>query len=250
MPEKPTASAFMVENHETNRVVIATPIVAETAKFNADDFLLKFRGRLVEAETANSNGAFWSQGDLEFGLPSVAHGPLNWGHDPAAIIGTLVDPLLVSAERAAEGIGPHIQTGAVVWAFLFREKARALANFIDAGQAWFSMECVSNEIACVGPNGCGAVMPYVDAQTRSGVACEHVKERASHRRFVDPVFQGAAVIVPPQAPGWRDANITSMGLQQDAQAQVEAADLHLPGLADDEARQMVASILQWSARTV
>ena len=239
-----TTPAFAVENPESNRVVIAQPI--ETARWTHDDFLLKFRGRLVEAEQANRNGAFWSQNDLEFGLPSVGHGPLNWGHDATTIVGTLVDPALINGEQAAAaGVGPHIQTGAVMWAFLNPEKARTLRDYIEAGTAWLSMECVSQEIACVGPNGCGKTMPYVDAQLRHGLACEHIKERSSHRRFINPVFQGAAVIVPPQAPGWADADITGISI---AEQKVEAANLHNTGLSEAAAVGMVASILEWSKR--
>jgi len=243
-PAQPPSPAFAVENPQSNRVVIAQPI--EVAGWTHDDFLLKFRGRLVEAEHANRNGAFWSQNDLEFGLPSVGHGPLNWGHDATTIVGTLVDPALIKGEQAAAaGVGPHIQTGAVMWAFLNPEKARSLRDYIEAGTAWLSMECVSQEIACVGPGGCGKTMPYADAQLRRGLACEHVKERSSHRRFINPVFQGAAVIVPPQVPGWADADITGIHI---AEKQVEAANLHSTGLSEAAAVGMVASILEWSKR--
>lgn len=236
--------AFAVENPDSHRVVIAQPV--ESAAWTADDFLLKFRGRLVEAEQANRNGAFWSQNDLEFGLPSVGHGPLNWGHNATDIVGTLVDPTMVKAEQAAAaGVGPHIQTGAVMWAFLNPEKARMLRDYIEGGKAWLSMECVSQEVACVGPNGCGQTMPYADAQLRRGTACEHIKERSSHRRFINPIFQGAAVIVPPQEPGWAGADITGLQL---AEQQAEAANLHVSGLSDESAVAMIASILAWSKR--
>lgn len=243
---EPRSAAFAIENAESHRVVISSPI--ETAGLSVDQFLLKFRGRLVEAEHANRNGAFWSQGDLEFGLPSVAHGPLNWGHDASSIVGTLVDPRLISKETAGSGIGAHIQTGAVMWSFLYPERANMLKGHIDSNTAWLSMECIAQEIACVGPNGCGHVMSYADAMLRRGDACVHVKERASHRRFVNPIFQGAAVIVPPQRPGWADASITGVELQA-AEQHAEAANLHLDGLSDSDAVGMVASILEWSKRS-
>ncbi len=235
--------SFAVENHESNRVVIATPI--ETAALKYGDFVMDFRGRLVEAEHANRNGAFWSQADLEFGLPSVALGPLNWGHDPKDIVGALADANLVTGEQAAVmGVNAHISTGARFWSYLNPAKSRMLKDYIEQKRAWFSMECISKEIACVGPNVCGRVMSYADAQGRTGGACEHVKERASHRRFVDPIFQGAAVIVPPQEPGWLDAAIT--GVVTEAESQAEAAQLQIDGLSDADALLMVTSILQWS----
>jgi len=239
----PEDLAFALEAE--GRVIVSTPV--EAAVEAASKWTLDFRGRLVEAESANLNGAFWTQKDLEFGLPTVAHGPLNWGHDAKEIVGALVDPVMVSAEQAAnQNAGPHIQTGARFWSYLNPERANMLRKYIDEGRAWFSMECVAEKIECRGPNGCGQVMEYADAANRTERACEHVRERSSYRRFVNPVFQGAAVIVPPQRPGWSNANIT--GLVQSAERQLEAADLNVDGLSDGDAVAMVAAILQWAKR--
>lgn len=236
-------SSFALE--ADGRVIIASPV--EAAEESSSKWTLDFRGRLVEAEKANLNGAFWTQKDLEFGLPSVAHGPLNWGHDPKEIVGTLLNPVMVSAEQAAnEGVGPHIQTGARFWSYLSPERANMLRKYIDEGRAWFSMECIASQIECRGPNGCGSVMSYADAANKTERACQHVRERSSHRRFVQPVFQGAAVIVPPQRPGWASAAIT--GLVQNAERQLEAANLSVDGLSDEDAVAMVTAILQWAKR--
>lgn len=240
-----TASPVLViEDPSSGHVIVSTPM-HERADIGASDFLMNLSGRLVEAERANRNGAFWTQGDLEFGLPSVAYGPLNWLHNERKIIGALRDPQLITTEHAAfdPAIGPHIQTDAVMWKWVYPQEAVTLAGYIGDRSAWLSMECISQEIACVGPNGCGKVMPYMDAFGRTGAACSHVKERSSYRRFVNPIFQGAAVIVPPSSPGWANANLA---LQRQAAHEVERSGLEVEGLKQSDIEVMATQILQWS----
>jgi hypothetical protein len=86
-------------------------------------------------------------------------------------------------------------------------------------------------------------MDYLDAQNKTEKACEHVKEHSSVRRFVDPIFQGAAIIVPPTKPGWTNADLS---VQRQAAAKAEKAELEMPGLSTPEVENMVAQILQWS----
>lgn len=240
-----TAPAFVVEDKETGKVVLNMP--AEVAhKPTADDFLLRLRGRLVEAEKANANGAFWSQDDLEFGLPSVAFGPLNWLHQERTIVGVLTDAHLVKAEAAAAaaaGLGTHVVADATMWRWLYPQQARAVAQYSDESSLWYSMECISQEVACVGENGCGTQVPYLDALNRTEKACEHLRERSSYRRFVNPIFQGAAIIVPPTKPGWASADLA---VQRQAAAYVEDHELTLPGVDQTAAERMVAQIIEWS----
>lgn len=255
LTDPPEVPAFAIENPDTNRLTVSTPLTAETAHaITADDFTLQLSGRLVEAERANRNGAFWTQGDLEFGLPSVAYGPLNWLHEESKIIGTLLNPKLVDEREAAAtdpGVGPHIRTDAVVWGWLHPREMAAVKEYAGAGQAWLSMECISQEIACVGPNGCGTKASYLDYQRKSEKACTHLRERSSHRRFVNPIFQGAAVIVPPTQPGWGRADL---GLKVTATTERQAASLledhtvDVPGMEAEAAHSILSQIIQWSAR--
>ena len=86
-------------------------------------------------------------------------------------------------------------------------------------------------------------MDYLDAQNKTERACEHVKEHSSARRFVSPIFQGAAIIVPPTKPGWSNADLT---VQRQAAAAAEKASVEVPGLSTSEVEGMVAQILAWS----
>lgn len=251
-PPPKVLPSFMTENTDSGKVVLTVPLElpAEVASgpsagIVADDFLLRLSGRLVEAEKANANGAFWTQDDLEFGLPSVALGPLNWLHDERRVVGVLTDARMVNREAAAAtGLGTHVVSDAVLWKWLAPREAATVEMYAEAHQAYYSMECVSRQIACVGEKGCGAVMDYLDAQNKTEKACQHVRERSSHRRFVSPIFQGAAIIVPPTNPGWSNADLA---VQRQAAAATEKAQLDLPGLDQKAVEGMVAQILQWSA---
>lgn len=244
--DRRTDPSFVVEG-DGGRIVVATPVREAAVGSNPHNLMLT--GRLVEAEMANRNGAFWTKADLEFGLPTVGHGPLNLLHEVDKVIGTLVNPRMVDAtEAAADGtpaLGPHIQTDAVVWRWIYPEVASAIERFTEAGTAWFSMECIAERVQCVGPNGCGAEMAYASAARRDEGACVHVRERASHRRLVSPTFQGAAVILPPSQPGWANADLRQ---RKAAEELVESASIEAAGLKAEDALEIVSSVMAWANR--
>lgn len=174
----------------------------------ADEHLLHLDGRLVGADQPNTNNQLWTSDDLRYGLPSVATGPLNWLHNDQKIIGCITSAQFLDGDREAADEGardPHIRASSVLWRYLFPAEARVVAWAAEEGSLFYSMECISREVECAGHNGCGAHMSYADALRKTEKACEHVRDRASARRLVDPVFQGAAVIVPPKRPGWQKA---------------------------------------------
>lgn len=245
--DTPDSPAFVVEDTKTGRVVLTMP--AETAaEISAEDFLLHMSGRLVEAERANGNGAFWSQGDLEFGLPSVAYGPLNWLHEERKVVGVLTSARLVTKEAAAQSgqsLNSHVVADATMWRWLYPAESREVARYSQERALWYSMECISRQIACAGPNGCGTIVPYLDALNRTEKACEHLRERSSFRRFVDPIFQGAAIIVPPVKPGWARADLST---QRTAAQLVETQEIAVADLDTRSAEAMVAQVVEWAAR--
>lgn len=195
---------LVVDNLDTEKTYLTMPV--ERAGLVADDFLMRLRGRLV-GEGVNRNKAAWNGNDLQFGLPSVASGPLNWLHEDRHIIGTLTDARL--REQAGQ-VEKHIEADSVIWSYLFPRESALVERAAEDSKLYYSMECVSREVECAGATGCGAKMSYLDSLHRTEKACQHVRERASVRRFVDPIFQGAAVILPPKAPGWANANIAIM----------------------------------------
>lgn len=226
-------AAFAVE--APNKVMLAMPIHTGP---KVDEFVVRLSGRLVEAEQANANGAFWTYGDLEFGLPSVAAGPLNWLHQERKVVGALTKASLTPREQA--GIGrPYVQADSAMWRWLYPTETAEVEQAAQAGQLWYSMECVAQSVQCVGPNGCGTVVEYNDREKQ----CAHMRERAAHRRLINPVFLGAAVIVPPTQPGWSNANIE---LVRQAAALAEKDHITMPGLSTIQAENMLAQIISYA----
>lgn len=238
-PEK----AFVVQA-ESGRTVITGP-VREIAMTNQGFTYL--RGRFVEADTPNSNGAMWSTGDLQLGESTVAGGPLNWLHQETNIIGSFLDGHLVSGrEAAAQKVGNHIEAVAAVWRFLFPQQADTIEKAAKDQQLYFSMECISREVACVdtpGRPGCGESFSYSDYD--AGKCCGHLREKSSVRRFVDPIFLGAGVIVPPVQPGWGSANADVV--RQAAELR-EVASLDSGSLTRQQAEDIACAVLEWANR--
>lgn len=200
-------------------------------------------GRYVEAERANRNAAFWSSGDLEFGAPSVAHGPINWLHEEKHIIGAIAASELVQVEREAAddgGVGNHIVALGAVWPAIYPNEVKAIQRASEKGSLWYSMECVSREVACL-YDGCGNVPTYRAYMTeRETARCDHMKQGAA-RRFVDPVFLGAGIIVPPVRPGWANADARVLMPQAAAMAERQAAAFE--GMTTSDSELLVAQLM-------
>lgn len=210
----PKERAFLTE--VAGRTIITGPasVMGIEKAMTPNEQFLWMQGRFVGAEKANRNGAFWTTADLEMGAPTVRYGPLNWLHEAKHIIGTLADQRLVvpNVEQAAEGAEPHIWALAPIWKWIYPDEAYVVEAASDAGNLWFSMECISKEVECVGDGGCGAKTSYGDylAATRPGSystkACEHMRQKSAIRRFAEPTFLGCGIIVPPVRPGWAEAD--------------------------------------------
>lgn len=244
-PEETTSAsaerAFFTEAN--GKTLLTAPAYMVPEQFqkaqSPNNFMKYMAGRFVGGEKANRNGAFWSVGDLEFGMPTVAHGPLNWLHEARHIIGTITAADLVkpTSEQAAEGLQPHIQAMAGMWAWVYPDEVAVIEQAGDQGKLYYSMECVSNEVACVGEGSCGTTVPYLDYIRSAVGTCQHMKQRAgASRRFAEPTFLGGAAIVPPVRPGWADAHASVMkqaaslaekAFEQAGQPDVSASDWEL-----------------------
>jgi hypothetical protein len=239
-PPEPSRERAFVVTGDTGRTVITGPIREIASKNEGFTYL---RGRFVEADTPNRNGAMWTTDDLQMGEATVAGGPLNWLHQERHIIGSLLDGNLIAGkEAAAAGIGNHIVSNAVVWRFLFPNETALIEKAAAGNELWYSMECVSKKVMCAGDSGCGESFDYGIYNRQE--ACQHLREKSSVRRFVEPIFLGGAIIVPPVKPGWANANAEVV--RQAAQVTEEhelASELTKP-----QAEAMVQQILMWANR--
>lgn len=309
--------AFVV-HADSGRTVITAPL-REIASKNAGFTYL--RGRFVEADSPNGNGAMWTTEDLQLGEASIAGGPLNWLHQEKKVIGALLGAELVhtreaarhfstdqrkkmagkgqamsnesfpianaedlhnairlagnakdpaaarrhiirraralgltklipdtwkTRESAAHDVGNHIVADAAVWRFLYPQEADTIERAAADMGAYYSMECLSRQVACIdspGRPGCGEVFSYSDYDGKR--ACAHLNERSSVRRFIDPLFLGGAIIVPPVLPGWDQAEVAVV---RQAAALSEQYGLADDGLSRTQAESLTAAILTWANR--
>lgn len=238
------------------RTLISAPATAAdhsrmpTVESIANQHLLWMHGRFVGAEVPNRNGALWSSGDLEMGRASVVNGPLNWLHEATHVIGTLakadyIAPTSSTGQQAgAEFTQPHLTATAAIWRWIWPDEAYVIEQASEQGQLWYSMECISREVQCTGENGCGESASY--ANYMAGAACEHLVQRASVRRFVDPVFLGGAVIVPPVRPGWAEADATVM-TQAAGLAEAAFEQAGRPDVPASEWEQMMGQLVRFAS---
>lgn len=241
------ASSFIVESRETSRLIVSAA-AREIASAQRPGMFLQ--GRLVGAGAANRNGAFWTEGDLEFGLPSVEYGPLNWIHQQDEVVGTLVSPWLIGADEAdwygskyrTNTDQAHIETRAVLWDWAFPERAEQVRRAIESDSLWMSMECIPEFVECLECSSATSFDQYLEGAP--GV-CEHVRNRTAGRRMVNPTFYGAAIVIPPFEPGWDKADMAEVKNRQYATA-MEAATSS--SLSEEQAAGMVAAIVKWSNR--
>lgn len=242
-PEPERAFVF---HSAKGRAVITAPL-REIAAANPGFTYL--HGRFVGADEPNGNGALWTSDDLQLGEKTVAGGPLNWLHDERHIIGALVHGEMVAAGRedAAGGHVPtHLAATAVAWNFLYPREVQTMERAAKDKGLYYSMECISREVSCIdtpGRPGCGETVSYDDYD--SGKCCQHLRERSSIRRFVDPVFLGGAIIVPPVQPGWSAANVDVV---RQAAALSEQADLTGGNMTNPTALALATAVLEWANR--
>lgn len=245
-PEVVQEKAFVTEvNGKTLITGRASAFTLEKA-VAGNEHMLWLSGRFVGAEKANRNGALWTVGDLEMGQASVNHGPLNWLHEARHVIGTIASADLVHRnEQADEALDqPYIQASSAIWRWLYPDEAWVVEQASDAGKLWYSMECISKHVECVGDGSCATKASYTDYLQNKG--CEHMTQRSAVRRFEDPTFLGGAVIVPPVRPGWAEADARVM--RQAASLAEQAFDqAGQPDVAASEWEQLMASLVRFSA---
>lgn len=245
----PTTRAFVTD--VAGHTLITGPASTFTREWEQaltpNPHMMWMEGRFVGGEKANRNGAFWSTGDLEMGEATVRYGPLNWLHEARHVIGVLADSRLKTFDHASEQAlaEPYIQVAAGIWKWIYPDEAEVVQQASEQERLWYSMECISQQVQCVGENSCGAIADYGDYVHQAGASCRHMAERSATRRFVNPTFLGGAVIVPPVRPGWAGADARVM---QEAAAMAEHA-FDAAGNPDIPAtvwEQMMASVVLYA----
>lgn len=205
-----TANAYIVENASE----LPREFASEFKAMDLNPSFLWVAGRYVQANNLNRNGQYWAAEDLESGKHTIQYVPLNINHqsDP---VGVFTEAKIVERESATEeGLVPEIQALALLWAANYPAVATMVRDAHEKKQLHFSMECVSEEKQCM---TCEQRFPY---KAQAHEVCEHlavspfVATATSPRRFINPIFLGGALVMPPEIPGWADADVTDVAARR------------------------------------
>jgi hypothetical protein len=178
---------------ETPAMAIARSASAPTQRA----LTVGFAGRLVRADEANLNGAFFSRSDLDFGLSSLAMAPVTYNHVGDGAVGWIEN---ASISETPEH-GYHASISGRLWVGRFPFIYESFESSLASAQAALSMECMAAAVGCM-TEDCLAVASGADD------ACDHIMNRTGPRRMMYPTFYGAAVILDGVKPGWPGASLT------------------------------------------
>lgn len=130
---------------------------------------------------------------------------LLWGGDAGRTWSTNIVERYNKENAAYSQVNPYIEALGAFWKYYFPGELSQVEAAYSSGNLFLSMECVSSSVTCAGPNGCGESFNY--AGPMSDTYCEHIKERASYRQLDNPHFLAGALVLPPDRPGWKGAEV-------------------------------------------
>lgn len=213
--------AKVVRTQEDVGADLAAAVSTDWAIAKSNPMIAWIAGDFVESDRANSNGQFWTAGDLEIAEYSILHAPLNMVHKFRQPVGFFAETQIVHTEREADAAAKAVETKPLkisalsgLWTHIFPFEAAQVEAANDSSLLFYSMECRGTHVTCAGDDGCGKTFEYAKTKTH----CEHLMDRSSIRHIVNPTFRGGALIVPPVRPGWSEASasIVSEAVMQEA----------------------------------
>lgn len=249
-----TTSASLVADDDTSRAWAEKHIQYSPA-------LKWLVANFVQSDKPNSNQHYWSQDDLRFGQPFIAHSPINLLHSPRRIIGHLTNSEMVfptEASLAEDGSieTPYIEVLGALYRHYFPNEMAVIERAHSEGALTVSMECSGRSVTCDGPAGCGKEFDFKGDHDPS--YCGHLNSNASYKHINDPIFLACGVLVPPVKPGWNRASVTQMAsLTKDMtkeyakECELAYAGLQqeLPHLSPKEWEPMMATMIQMAMNT-
>jgi hypothetical protein len=169
----------------------------------ANDQIKWVLGKYVEADNANSNGQFWSLDDLRMNKTTILHSPMNMSHAHQHIVGTFVAAdLLYPTDENAKFDNAYIEALGAFWKYYFPDELGKVESAYANGSLYLSMECIGESVTC---GQCGETASYVGPM--SDTYCQHIQDRSAYRQLNNPHFLGGALVLPPDRPGWKGAEV-------------------------------------------
>lgn len=211
-------------------------------------------GKYVEADNANRNRQFFALDELVENAKSLNFQPLNIGH-AFPPVGTFVgNEIIYPNVEGADGGSQNafVEALSVMWKDAFPAEFQAVEAAYKSGKLAYSMETKPEYVTCGGEHGCGQQFKYVGRVDPS--YCPHINKPTSDmaKMFTTPHFTGGALIIPPVAPGWANADVTSVAAfdGQEAEHTYEAIKAEFSHLDPKEWEEMMRQILVSNSRTV
>lgn len=176
-------------------------------------------GKFVESDHANNNKHFFKFDELKDNT-SIQYSPMNIDHNSRRVVGTYIASEMVYP-IGSDADNPYVEALGVVWKAHYPDEYMRIRDAYDAGNLYFSMECVPESLTCGGDQGCKETFAY-EGPT-SDTYCDHISNRSSDRVMNHPHFTGGAILLPPIKPGWSNAEIHTVVAQQLASVAAEEA---------------------------
>lgn len=157
-----------------------------------------YRGRYVEADKPNANGALWLNDELAIASVTPMLMPVTVMHDPATAVGLIADTKLVARDEAGGIPRARIDNVIALWKHRFPEIAEeATANY-QAGTLMQSMECRMSHYDC---SECGKGFVKLPGGAEQANWCTHLRGeegRNSSRILRGVCFTGTGLIFGTQ----------------------------------------------------
>lgn len=196
----------------------------------------------VEADKPNLNKQYWSLGDLEDNVQSIANTPMNLGHRHRNIVGSWTNAEILYPTESSSN--PHIETLGALWKYYFPEVMNNVQDAYDIGSLAVSMECVAESITCFGENGCQQTFDYAGPHHDS--YCDHLNSYASVRKLNHPHFLAGALVLPPENPAWPGADVkelSTLTTDEEKDRQIESIKSEFPNLDAAQWEKMMYAIM-------
>lgn len=159
----------------------------------------------VEADNPNRNNQLWTLDGLQQSIATVENSPMNVGHRANDIVGSWTNAEIVYPNDSAN---PYVETLGVFWKYYFPEMLELVEKAYEISSLAVSMECVADSVTCVGEGSCGETFAYRGPFDES--YCEHINSMATAKRFNNPFFLAGALVLPPDQPGWKNADVKDL----------------------------------------
>lgn len=164
-------------------------------KMAPNENLLWLRGRYVEGDRPNENGAEWPDHELEIASLTPMLMPVTRMHDPRTAVGMIADTRLHPKTDDARA---RIDTTLGIWKHRFPDVAEEIAANYAAGTLMQSMECRHAYYDC---GECGTRYPKLPRGAERVNWCSHLRgesaaagNRRPVRRLGNVTFTGTGLI--------------------------------------------------------